>query len=261
VKHPVYDPRWSDLVKAIYEHDMDEIWDARRAPHLFNYYHAELARYQQLAGEKSLRILDVGCAQGTLALLLAEAGHQVVAVDLRPEFLDYARTRYERGQVEFVQGNALDLKLEKSFDLIFANQIIEHLIHPVELIQGLARLLAPQGRIVSTTPNGTYLKSNYPLFSELGDLAQYEDRQFSSDGEGHFFAYSPDELRKIFLEAGLSKVQIIPYSTPWISGHMKIRFLHGRIPVAGLSLLDRLCLSLPWVRWKFGYQLMGIGSR
>lgn len=261
MKRPVYDPSWPELVKALYAHDMQEMWDALIAPHVFNMYHAELDRYLQLAGRAPLRILDVGCAQGTLALLLAEAGHRVVAVDLRPEFLEYARARHEKGDVQFVQGNALDLDLPRPFDLVFANQVLEHLVYPVELIRGLARLLAPGGRLIATTPNGLYLKSKLPLFRELGDPAQYANRQFFPDGDGHFFAYSRAELREIFAEAGLVQIRVVPYASPWITGHMKFRYLHGKLPVGLLSLLDRAQLSLPGLRWRLGYQLLGQGSK
>ncbi len=259
MKHPVYNSDWTDMVKAVYEHDMQEIWDSSILPHIFNCYHAELKRYLQIAGDVPLKILDVGCAQGTLALLLAEAGHHVTAVDLRQDFLDYAQTRYETGDIRFVQGNALELNFQEKYDLIFANQILEHLVHPVELVRGLAGMLAPGGRVVATTPNGHYFKSDLPLFRELGDLAQYEETQFFPDGDGHFFAYSATELKSIFSEAGLNHVTVTPYSTPWITGHVKFRFLHGRVPVKVLSVLDRLTLAVPGLKEKIAYQLMVCG--
>ena len=261
MKHPIYDSEWSDEVKAVYEHDMDELWDPSRAPHLFNSYHAELERYLQIAGDQPLRILDVGCAQGTLALLLAEAGHHVTAIDLRQEFLDYAQSRYEAGDIQFLQGNALELQLEGAFDLIFANQILEHLVHPVELISGLADRLTPDGRIVATTPNGGYFKSRLPLFHQLGDVSHYEEQQFFPDGDGHFFAYSLEELRSVFSQAGLDEVCITPYASPWITGHVKVRHLHGWIPVRGLKAMDRAILGIPFLRRILAYQLRGEGRR
>ena len=261
MRRPVFDPNWPELVKALYAHDMQEMWDPSIAPHVYNMYHDELARYLRLAGLRPLRILDVGCAQGTLALLLAEAGHQVVAVDLRPEFLDYARTRHEKGDVRFVSGNALELDLPGPFDLVFANQILEHLVHPVELVRGLVRLLAPGGRIVVTTPNERYFKSRLPSFRELGDPARYEDRQFFPDGDGHFFAYTAEELRDVFRQAGLADVFVFPYDTPWITGHVKIRHLHGRIPVPVLRALDRATLAVPGLRTALGFQLMAQGRK
>lgn len=261
MKPPVFDPAWPESVQAVHAHDLQEMWDPSIAPHVYNMYHDELRRYLRIAGAQPLRILDVGCAQGTLALLLAEAGHHVVAVDLRPEFLDYAHTRYEKGDVRFVQGNAMELDLPGHFDLIFANQILEHLVHPVELVRSLARLLEPGGRLVVTTPNGRYFKSKLPFYRELGDPASYEDRQFFPDGDGHFFAYSPEELRGIFSEAGLFQIRVEPYDSPWMTGHMKFRYLHGWVPSVILRALDRSALRVPWLRSRVAYQLMASGLR
>lgn len=261
MKPPVFNPAWPELVQTLYAHDMQEIWDPSIARHVYNMYHDELRRYLCLAGRVPRRILDVGCAQGTLALLLGEAGHHVTAVDLRPEFLDYARSRYERGEVRFVAGNALELDLPGPFDLVFANQLLEHLVYPLELIRGLTRLLEPGGEIVVTTPNGRYLRSRLPSFRELGDPASHEHRQFFPDGDGHFFAYTAGELRAIFKEAGLADVSVVPYASPWITGHMKIRHLHGKVPVFILRALDRVTMAMPGLRSVLGYQLLARGKK
>src|SRR4029079_16993196 len=123
-----------DDVQALYRHDMQEIWDPRLAPHVWNQYHNQLDYYFGIAGDKPLTILDVGCAQGTLALLLAERGHHVTAVDIRPQFLEYAHARRSKGEVTFLAANVLEDDLPGEYDLIFANQIIEHVVHPVELL-------------------------------------------------------------------------------------------------------------------------------
>lgn len=261
MKRPVADPNWPDLIQSLHLHDLQEVWEPALAPHVFHRYQDELSRYFRLAGQSPLKILDVGCAQGTLALLLAEAGHHVVAVDLRAEFLEYARSRYEKGDIRFVQGNVMDLNLPETFDLIFANQILEHLVHPVEMVSGLTRMLAPGGRFVATTPNGLYFKSKLPLYRELGDPAQYEHRQFFPDGDGHFFAYAPAELHEILGRAGLAEVSIIPYDTPWITGHVKLRYLHGRVPVPVLRSLDRLTLAMPVLNRRLAFQLMACGRK
>ena len=257
---PVYNSEWSDLVKSLYDHDMQEIWDPSIAPHVCTMYNDELFRYQAIAGRHPLKILDVGCAQGTLALRLAEAGHRVWAADLRPEFLEYARSRYEYGEIDFITGNALEMVLVERFDLVFANQILEHLVLPVSFLRRLASFLAPGGRIVVTTPSAEYLKNNLPTFRGLGDPALHLDRQFFPDGDEHFFAYTAAELAELAGEAGLRDISVIRYASPWITGHMRIRHLHGRIPRSVLRALDRLTLALPGLRTKLGYQLMLTGA-
>src|SRR5262249_37547594 len=146
--------------------DVQEIWDNSLNRHIWNQYQNQLRIYLKLAGLPKLtgakKILDVGCAQGTLALLLAERGHEVVAMDLRPHFLEYAQSRYTHGQIRFVAGNALELELDEQFDLVFANQIIEHLVHPERLVGSLKKVLKEGGKLVVTTPNWSYLRNNLP---------------------------------------------------------------------------------------------------
>jgi len=260
MKRPIFDPAWPEDIKALYKHDVREIWDLTIAKHIWNQYHNQLEIYMALAeGFGPLTILDVGCAQGTLALLLAEQGHEVWAVDIRQQFLDYAASRYERGTIHFKCGNALELDLGKSFDLIFANQIVEHLLNPFGFISRLSQWLKPGGRLVVTTPNAEYVKNGLPSFAELGDTRNLESRQFSADGDGHFFAYRADELKGIFEESGLTDVAVRFFETPFISGHMKIRYLHRLIPSRVFGVLDRAVLSFSSSK-RIAHQLMVSGA-
>lgn len=261
MKPPVHDSRWPDDVQALYRHDMQEIWDRTLAPQIWSQYHNQLDLYLALAGRSVSKVLDVGCAQGTLALLLAESGHSVTAVDIRPQFLDYARSRHTHGDIRFLAANALEDDLPQGFDLVFANQIIEHLVHPVELLQRLKRLLRPGGRVVVTTPNGHYLKNPLPSYRELGDPEQWEHLQFSADGDGHFFAYRKEELREFFRQSGFEDIRVSVFETPFINGHMKLRYLHGLVPHALLRGLDRLVLAVPGLRDKLTHQLMVVARR
>lgn len=262
MKSPVLNPAWPDEVRAVYQHDLQEIWDPRVAKHIWNQYHNQLDIYLSLVDSTEvLDILDVGCAQATLALLLAERGHRVWAMDLRQHFLDYAASRYEKGDIKFICGNAMEVDLDHRFDMIFANQIVEHLVYPLEFTRKLAGWLKRGGKLVMTTPNADYLKNSLPTFSELGDFVEYESRQFSADGDGHFFAYTPSELKEIFERAGLSDVNSQCFETPFISGHMKVRFTHNIMPVSILRQLDRLTLRSPKIGNRLAHQLMVTGSR
>lgn len=261
MKPPQFNPDWPADVQALYRHDMQEIWDPSLAPQIWNQYHNQIDIYRNLCnGRGRLDILDVGCAQGTLALLLAEDGHNVCAMDIRQQFLDYAVSRHEKGEVRFVCANAMEGDIAGRYDLIFANQIIEHLVYPLELVQRLAAQLKPGGRLVMTTPNGDYLKNNLPSFKELGDPAQHAHRQFTADGDGHFFAYRADELEEIFSKAGLRNIRVSHFETPWISGHMKLRYLHPWMPVAVLRALDGATLSLPGMGKRLAHQLLVMGE-
>lgn len=259
MKPPVFNPDWSAEVKALHLHDMQEIWDRRLAPHVWNQYHNQLETYLAFAGPLPLEVLDVGCAQGTLALLLAERGHSVTAVDLRPEFLAYAKSRHTRGNIRFMAANVLEDEIPGTFDLIFANQIIEHLVYPELMLRNLAAKLKPGGRLVVTTPNGQYIRNALPSYRELGNPKDWEHLQFTADGDGHFFAYRADELVDLFGLAGFIDVGARCFESPMISGHMKLRHIHQVLPGRVLRFFDRLILVLPWFGPRMAHQLLVTG--
>lgn len=260
MKPPVASDACSAEVQALYQHDLREMWDRSIAPQVWNQYHNQLDLYLGIAGDTPLDILDVGCAQGTLALLLAERGHRVTAVDMRPEFLDYAKSRYTHGAVRFVQANALADDLPGEYDLVFANQLIEHLVYPVEFVTHLRRNLRAGARLVITTPNGEYLRNSLPSFGELGDPRLWEHLQHTADGDGHFYAYRAGELAQVLRRCGLHEIRIRFFESPMISGHMKLRHVHPFTPVAVLRALDRAALAIPWLRRKLAHQLMACAT-
>jgi len=240
---------------------MEQTWDPSIAPKMFNQYRNSMEIYRGFAKRAAgLRILDVGCAQGTLALSLAEAGHHVVAVDIRQQFLDYAASRYEKGDIRFLAGDVFTVEPGEKFDLIFVNQIIEHVVRPVELLGRAHSWLAGGGRAVVTTPNGRYLKNRLPSYAELGRAADYAHLEHTADSDGHFFAYLPGELREMFVASGFRNVSVRCFETPWISGHMKFRYLHRFVPYALLRAADRASEKIPGIGVRLGHQLLGQGE-
>lgn len=245
MKRPVLDPAWPPEVAEIYFNDQREIWDPRIERHSFHSYQNQLELYLGLVDRYGAHsVLDVGCAQGTLALLLAERGRRVTAVDIRPSFLEYAKTRYERGEVRFVPGNIFDRPSLGRYDFVFGNQIIEHLVYPVDFFRTLASYAKAGGVVVVSTPNQAYFRSRLPSYTELGDPRRHEHRQFSAGGGDHFFAYTANELRTAAISAGIQVLELIHFETPWISGHFMFRFLHGVVPLPVLRLADRAVLRI-----------------
>jgi SAM-dependent methyltransferase len=245
VRPPVFDPEWPAGIAEIYRNDMREVWDPRIERHSFHSYQNQLALYFALADKYgAASVLDVGCAQGTLALLLAERGKQVTAVDIRQPFLDYARSRYERGNVRFLAANIFERPQLGAFDLVFGNQIIEHLVYPSDFLRILASYAKADGVVVVSTPNHDYFKSSLPSYKELGDPRRHEHRQYSAGGGDHFFAYSEEELRSAAEDASLEILELIYFETPWISGHFLFRFLHAFVPLPALRAADQLTLNV-----------------
>lgn len=254
MKRPDVDSSWPSEVREIYENDLREVWDPNIERHSFNAYQNQLRTYRDIVERYGAQtVLDVGCAQATLALLLAEDGKRVTAVDIRQPFLDYGKSRHERGDVRFVTANIIDAPDLGTFDLVFGNQIIEHLLYPADFLRTLAHYAVPGGIVVATTPNHDYFRSSLPSYTELGDPRQHEHRQYSAGGGDHFFAYTEEELRAAASAAGLEIEELFYYETPWISGHFLFRYLHTLLPVALLRGADRLLLRI--APRRFAHQL------
>jgi len=245
MKAPVFDPSWPPEVVEIYRNDLREMWDRNIERHSYNAYQNQLNLYRGIVADYTpLTVLDVGCAQGTLALLLAEDGRVVTGVDIRQHFLDYAVTRQENSAVNFVAANIFEQPDLGRFDLVFGNQIIEHLVYPAAFLRTLASYVNPGGVLVVSTPNHDYFRSRLPSYRELGDPKQHEHRQFSAGGGDHFFAYTEEELRDAAQEAELEVLEMIYFETPAISGHFLMRFFHRIVPLPLLRAADRALLRL-----------------
>ncbi len=262
MKPPVFQDSWSEEVKRVYEHDMREIWDASIAPHIHSQYQYLLDFYFSLITDRQfLDILDVGCAQATLAILLAEKGHRVAAVDIRPEFLEYAASRHTQGDIRFVAGNLFeDDLLGETFDVIFANQIMEHVLDPQHKIERLAQFLKPGGRLVMTTPNGAYLRNSLPTYREFM-ASGTAFKQNTADADGHVFAFTLDELSEKVKLAGLLVDTASWLETPFVNGHIKFRYVMPLLPRWIGRAIDSTILRLPLLNRRLAHQLYVVARK
>jgi len=84
-------------------------------------YRADLELWRDLAASEDGPVLDVGAGTGRVTLDLARAGHEVVALDREPEFLDELRRRAGALAVRTVVGDAGGFELAgRRFGLIIA---------------------------------------------------------------------------------------------------------------------------------------------
>jgi ArsR family transcriptional regulator len=97
------------------------------------------------------RIVDLGCGNGRLAILLAQAGNAVTGVDYSEEQIRLARENAQGadGNPAFRQAPMEDTGLPASaFDVVILSQSLHHAAKPKEAIAESFRLLAPGGRIL-----------------------------------------------------------------------------------------------------------------
>jgi 2-polyprenyl-3-methyl-5-hydroxy-6-metoxy-1,4-benzoquinol methylase/glycosyltransferase involved in cell wall biosynthesis len=102
------------------------------------------------------RVLDFGCGSGYGAAIVAKDASMVVALDASEGSLKYARRKFELSNLSFILDKELGSSLDDaSFDVIICFEVIEHLDAHTQrrLLAALRRLLAPQGRLLISTPN------------------------------------------------------------------------------------------------------------
>src|SRR4051812_40704867 len=172
--------RLADTQNAMIYHDYAPFYDGSgqlRFAILFGQYLCELLERHPVAGR---RALDLACGTGTLALLLADDGWDVVGLDSSAAMLDQADAKAEstetQGQVVFVQGDMRGLMTNderpttndqrvqidtlssfvvgrSSFDLVTCvYDSLNYLLEERELaacFESVARVLAPSGLLVA----------------------------------------------------------------------------------------------------------------
>ena len=106
-----------------------------------------------LVGERK-RVLELGCATGSMSRLLRERGCAVVAVERDAEAAAEAAAHCERMLVGDLDDPALFDSLDGDrFDVVVAADVLEHLREPQETLRRLRPLLAPGGYLVASVPN------------------------------------------------------------------------------------------------------------
>ncbi len=106
-------------------------------------------------------VLDVGCSQGIVALLLAREGIKVTGIDTSPKAIEQAslylasEPDHVQEKVEFINADFLSLDLQKlKFETIVMSEVLEHLVQPQRFLDIAAKILPKKGRLIITVPFG-----------------------------------------------------------------------------------------------------------
>ena len=101
-------------------------------------------------GAKTL--LDLGCGTGKHDHFLSLAGYNVSGVDLSPEMIDLAKTKYSSSGCSFYTGDVRDVDLKQQFDIVIS---LFHVISyqtnnedVVQMLQTAKKHLKPNGLFI-----------------------------------------------------------------------------------------------------------------
>lgn len=169
--------------------------------------------YQQLLtqipgwlGSRPRTLFDFGCGDGVLLQVAQEAGIESVGLEVSEPLQDLVRQRL--GQAALVSNELSELPIG-TFDVVAVLNVIEHLRHPDQTLQTVARLLRPDGILLVHTINFGGLPAR------LAGVKWHQIEPFS-----HFYYFTertltemlrrngfvPNERFGLFTSAGLKDV-------------------------------------------------------
>jgi SAM-dependent methyltransferase len=117
------------------------------AGNLRNWMHAQL---REIARDATM--LEVGCGDASFTRSLGTYSNRVTAVDLSASQIE--RNARAHPEIRFVQHDvAQPLPFaNKSFDVIWCSEVLEHLFDPGFAVREMERVLAPGGLLLVTVP-------------------------------------------------------------------------------------------------------------
>ena len=118
------------------------------------------------------RVLDVGCSEGILGVLLARRGTEVTGVDINADALGFARELLAkepgdvRRRVDLVHGDFLRNRgLSGLYDTVVMGEILQSVDDPRAMLDRGLECLRQGGRVVATTPFGMPPDDDLQTFS------------------------------------------------------------------------------------------------
>ncbi|HUW52270.1 MAG TPA: bifunctional 2-polyprenyl-6-hydroxyphenol methylase/3-demethylubiquinol 3-O-methyltransferase UbiG [Rhodanobacter sp.] len=151
---------------------------------------------------RGARVADVGCGGGLLSETLAQAGAQVTGIDLGEKVIEIARLHLHESnlQVDYRMQSSTELATGEpaSFDAVCCMELVEHVPDPAALVNDLAAMLKPGGRLFMSTINRTPAAFGAAIVG-----AEYVMRMLPR-GTHHYAQFlKPSELGRLLRHAGL----------------------------------------------------------
>ncbi len=108
--------------------------------------------------KKNARILDIGCGFGEALAYHKSRGCDVYGVEADENIRRVADKFGYNVQVGLFDPEIYDADF---FDYVTMNQVIEHMIEPLDTMRGIARVLKPGGLAILSTPNADGLAAKF----------------------------------------------------------------------------------------------------
>lgn len=115
------------------------------------------------------QVLDFGSGLGCNLITLKKFADKIIACDINKKALDLSKKKYGNKNISYVLLNGKKLPFEeKSFDLVVATEVFEHMPNFKEIIKEIRRVIKKNGYFIISTPN---------YFNFTGIIKKFNDRK------------------------------------------------------------------------------------
>jgi 2-polyprenyl-3-methyl-5-hydroxy-6-metoxy-1,4-benzoquinol methylase len=144
---------------------------------------------KEIASDKTLKILDIGCGTGRHSIEMTKRGYHVTGIDLSDSQLRRAieKAIEQNLVIDFQKQDARNLHFNNEFDLVImlcegAFPLMETDEMNFQIIQNAAKALKSGGKLIFTTLNGLF-----PLFHSVKDFLELAKEAGNASTTGNSF--------------------------------------------------------------------------
>ena len=151
---------------------------------------------------RGAKILDVGAGEGALTQKLYEMGYEMSACDFSPETFKFRQVNCDGVDITGPFPYA-----DKSFDLVIAVEVTEHIMDHENFFSEINRILKPGGRLYISTPNILSMKSRFRFLFQGFPYAFKPLNTEQHDGMQHVASLSLDQYNYLAVKHGFREAE------------------------------------------------------
>ena len=166
---------------------------------LYNFKESRLIKVLKIIDKLPVgSFLDLGATQGGLMQRMEEKGWDVHGVDVNPSNVSICGSKGLSVDLCDLMNQDIPCN-DNSFDMIFAGEMIEHLVDTDRFLSDIYRSLKSGGSVIVTTPNLASFENRVRLL--FGFYPEWVD-WCTGEGTGHVRSYTAKILRRQMIKNG-----------------------------------------------------------
>jgi 2-polyprenyl-3-methyl-5-hydroxy-6-metoxy-1,4-benzoquinol methylase len=199
----------------------------------------------ETAVKPGMALLEIGCGRGDFLIEAKLRGLAVKGIEFSQHFVD--QTNLKLGENAVVCGEIYNVSFgQTKFDIVVANDVIEHVRNPVVFLERVANLLAENGVFFCTVP------------SLSSWSAKLMGRCWMEYKEEHLYYYQPKNLARLLKRVGFNKIKILSNRKILSLGYVIAHFERYQVPYL-TTLLIGAKKFIPDVALKYAFEIEASG--